>query len=190
MRLNNQIRGRIEDEVMKQLWPGGWADNLARPIVEYLSSDRCKEAARSRRAGKEYPEFVYHSISVCMFYGYSRCFGDMIHVSLPFSYQEKKNEYGIRYSLDDEGNLKDEYGTDLPDNLKVNAKRIILSLKRRYDFHQRFMRLLENVTTTERLIALVPSAENAVRKACAAMEGNPSSDGDIDDINSIIGGAL
>lgn len=190
MRLNNQIRRRIEDEVMRQLWPDGWADNLARPIVEYLSSDRCKEAERSRRARKEYPEFVYHSISVCTFYGYSRCFGDMLRVSLPFSYQEKKNEYGIRYSLDDDGNLKDDYGTDLPDSLKENAKRIILSLKRKYDFHQRFVRLLENATTTERLIALVPSAEDAVRKVCDAMEGDLSSDDDINDINSIIGGGL
>lgn len=188
MRLNNQIRGRIEDEVMKQLWPDGWADNLAKPIIEYLSSDKCKEAERSRRAKKEYPEFVYQGISVCTFYGYSRCFGDMLYVSLPFSYQEKNDKYGIRYSLDDDGNLKDEYGTDLPDDLKENAKRIVRSLKRKYDFHQRFAYLLENVTTTERLIALVPSAEDAVRKVCDAMEGNFSSDDDIDDINRLIGG--
>lgn len=192
MRLTNELRDSITRAAMTQLWPEGWADGMAKPIIEYLASDRCEATRRARAAVRDFPKYIDADGISCTFSD-GTYMGECVHFDLPFSYPQKlRGTYGcggcsISYSINDDGTLMDRYGTDLPEDLKESAMYIIRELQRKKRFKIEFRNLLSNIMTTEALLEKVPLAAAAVEEACRK-PGEGTADEDIDDINRLIGG--
>lgn len=192
MRLTNELRDSITRAAMTQLWPEGWADEMAKPIIEYLASDRCEATRRARAAVRDFPKYIDADGISCTFSD-GTYMGECVHFDLPFRYpQKERGSYGcggrsISYSINDDGSLRDYYGTDLPENLKESTMYIIRELQRKKRFKIEFRNLLSNIMTTEALLEKVPLAAAAVEEACGK-PGEDTADEDIDDINRLIGG--
>lgn len=195
MRLTNELRDSITRAATIQLWPNGWADRMAKPIIEHLASDRCEATRKAREAIGRFPKYIDADGISCTFSD-GTYMGECVHFDLPFKYPLKKkgsySGYGgfsIDYSVNDDGTLRDCYGTDLPDNLKNAAMDIIRKLQRKKRFRIEFRNLLSNIMTTEALLEKVPLAAAAVEEACGK-PGENAADEDIDDINRLIGGTV
>lgn len=194
MRLTNELRDSITRAAMIQLWPKDWADGMAKPIIEYLASDRCEATRKAREAIVMFPKYIDADGISCTFSD-GTYMGECVHFDLPFRYpQKERGSYGyggrtISYSINDDGSLRDCYGTDLPESLKENAMSIIRELQRKKRFKIEFRNLLSNIMTTEALLEKVPLAAAAVEEACGK-PGENTADEDIDDINRLIGGTV
>lgn len=196
MRLTRGQKEKLTKQIVEHLFPKGWITREAEEVTAYLSSDDCPEMKEARTLLAQHPDFISQTDSYWITcWPWSR-FTVNERIQLPFSYPTIKrnpNDYRrtcVSFSLDDDDHYQSSYGIELPPRLRRKMEKILSKMKDQRDLAILLDRLMDKVASDTKLKELFPELAGVIDKVVAE-EGRPVVTGtDIDDINSIIGGAV
>ena len=199
MRLDNEMKRKITDKLVNHYYPEGWEKKAAEDITAYLATG-CPELREAVRLADEHPLFIQKDEKHYVFAASELSYRGCVYIELPFSYPAKRRKYfgydRIRFRLDDpapEGNrnLLCSYGVKLPEQLMEKARWILGKMEEMLSFRNKLSILLSDIHSDRQLLEALPEAREAILEALSQIEGRKNQDSsDIDDINTMIGGAI
>lgn len=197
MRLTKGLKKELTKRIVEHLFPKGWIAKEAEEVTQYLASDDCPEMKVARCLLAAHPDFIGKMESrywirhkPWSWYPVSEC------IDLPFSYPTIKNgpsdvgRTDVTFSLNDDDQYRSAYGIELPPHLKAKMKKILSKMRDQSDLARLLDRMMDKIASDTRLKELFPELATVIDKVIAEEGRSVVTGTDIDDINSIIGGAL
>lgn len=184
MRITRETREKLLRWVDKQLWSDGWATEIAKPLIEYISCDECKVMNRAKSAAERYPGLirnVSHEVIVIADVEVTECAPWFFRqVSLPVSFPYAVTDGSITLRLLDDGTIRDDALIRPKGAAKKALDELMAALKERALFHFRLDQVIQWANTTERLLEIVPAMEDAIKEVCPEALDDTTADDALD----------
>ena len=171
MRITKPIRKQIYDDIVEKAYPSKAIRKMAEPLVNYLLLEKSEAFNDGVRTCRDNPDYVIPSNALRFIARVSTDRGytsESCEMVLPVHYAVKnpfeiKGGNTLTFSTEPMLPYADDYGLDLPDEMKDVIKGIFSVLRKKGDFRMA-LRSLDAYHTTIELIKAIPEAEDVVKE--------------------------